>query len=493
MNQYKIWYLSAEVSPFAKTGGLGDVTGALPKSLKTRNHEVRLIMPKYKMINERKYILREVIRLKDIPVTLNGETKTVNVKSAFLPDSKVQIYFVEIPELFGRNGIYGDNLTGEDFKDNPQRFAYFCKAALETLKILSWRPDIIHCNDWHTAFVPIYLKSIFKNDQFFSGIKTVFTIHNFAFQGILSKDLAPVLDLDPEFYESGQTLDFNGKINLVKGAINCSDYITTVSETYAREISTDPKFGYGLEKELKKVSEKFAGIINGVDYTVWSPEHDKYIPFHFSSEDLSGKNQNKQALLTRANLPFEENTPVFGMISRITEQKGYGLLLQILEDLLQLELMVVILGTGDKKLESQLQKIQKKYPKKLSLNSAFDETLAHMVEAGSDFFLMPSSFEPCGMNQMYSLRYGTIPIIFKTGGLSETIQEIDAKEDNGNGFVFEKFNAKELLKAIRRGLRLYKNKDSWQKLIFRVMQEDHSWEKPADKYIETYKHILNQS
>jgi starch synthase len=492
MNQYKVWYIASEVSPFAKTGGLGDVTGAFPKSLKTRNHEVRLIMPKYKTINERKYILREVIRLKDIPVKLNDVTKTVNVKSAFLPDSKVQIYFVEMPDLFGRNGIYVDNATGKPFADNAQRFAYFCKAALETLKILSWRPDIIHCNDWHTALIPIYLKTLYRDDDFLKDIKTVFTIHNFAFQGIFGKELAPALDLDPELSQPGGNLEFGNSINLVKGAIHSADMITTVSETYAKEISTDPQFGYGLEKELQKHAQKFSGILNGVDYSVWSPENDKFIPFQFSAEDLKGKDQNKQALLTRVNLAAENRTPVFGMISRISEQKGYKILMDVMDDLLENDVRLIILGTGDKEIEKQLNKYQKKYPTKLSLNPAFDETLAHMVEAGADFFLMPSSFEPCGMNQLYSIKYGTIPIIFKTGGLADTIQEIDPKTENGNGIVFEKYSAKELIKALRRALRLFKNMDRWEQLQVRVMQEDHSWEKSTNKYLEGYEHILNQ-
>jgi starch synthase len=492
MNQYKIWYVASEVSPFAKTGGLGDVSGAFPKSLKTKNQEIRVIMPKYKIINERKYILREVIRLKDIPVTINNVTISINVKSAFLPDSKVQIYFVEIPEFFGRAGLYSDNATGKDYVDNAQRFAYFCKGALETLKILSWRPDIIHCNDWQTALIPLYLKTLYQSDEFFRDIKTVFTIHNFAYQGVFKSKSSVSLDIDESLVEKDGPLELFGNLNLIKGAINYSDWITTVSETYAKEISSDKNFGYGLEKALQKRSKNYSGILNGVDYNVWSPLTDKFIPFKYSSEDISRKAQNKQALLTRVNMEYDEGIPVIGMISRIVEQKGFQLLIQALESLVELNFQLIVLGTGDKKLEKQLQSWQRRFPKKISLSTAFDETLAHMVEAGADIFLMPSSYEPCGMNQMYSLKYGTIPIVFKTGGLADTITEIELEQNTGNGFVFEKYTAKELTKTIKKALRIYKKKDFWTELQLRVMQEDYSWDLPTEKYHEIYSRILGE-
>ncbi len=492
MDQYKIWYVASEVSPFAKTGGLGDVTGAFPKELKNKNHEVRVIMPKYKTINERKYILREVIRLKDIPVTINGVTKTINVKSAFLPDSKVQIYFIEIPEFFGRNGIYTDQATGKDFEDNAQRFAYFCKGALETLKILSWRPDIIHCNDWQSALVPIYLKTLYKEDEFLGGIKSVYTIHNLAYQGIFDKSLAPELDLDENLISDDHTVGHNGQINLMKGAIKNADWVTTVSKTYAAEITSDEKYGYGLQNFLKEKKNKFTGIVNGVDYNVWSPDTDKFIPFKFNSEKMEGKEQNKQAVLTRVNIPYDPKVPVLGMISRVVEQKGYKILLEAMDELMALDVQVIILGTGDKELEKELKKYQTKYSGKISINAAFDETLAHMVEAGSDMFLMPSAFEPCGMNQMYSLKYGTLPIVYKTGGLADTITEINIEEKTGNGIMFEKFTGKELLRAIKRALKYYKKTDVWQEMRLRLMEQDFSWVKPAEEFLEIYNTLLEE-
>jgi len=493
MDQFKVWYLASEVSPFAKTGGLGDVTGSFPKALKSNNQEIRVIMPKYKSINERKYVLREVIRLKDIPVTINGVTRTINVKSAFLPDSKVQIYFIEIPEYFGRSGLYTDNATGKDFTDNAERFAFFCKGALETLKILSWRPDIIHCNDWQTALIPYYLHTVYKDDDFLRGIKTIFTIHNFSYQGIFKKNVAPTLEIQPEEIEESGTFENEGKLNLLKGAINYSDQITTVSDTYAKEISTKKEFGYGLESVLQKKSKTFSGILNGVDYTVWSPSADKQIPFKYTEEDMEGKNQNKQALLTRVNLKHQDDVPVIGMISRIVEQKGFSLLLEAMNQLMELNVQLVILGTGDKKIEKQVLSAQRKYSGKISLNQAFDETLAHMIEAGSDIFLMPSAYEPCGMNQMYSLKYGTIPIVYNVGGLAETITEFNPEDNSGNGFVFEKYTAKDLIRAVKRALKIYKKNELWNELRLSAMQEDFSWDRSAKEYLDLYVKMLEES
>jgi starch synthase len=493
MNQFKVWYLASEVSPFAKTGGLGDVTGAFPKALKSNNQEIRVIMPKYKSINERKYVLREVIRLKDIPVTINDVTRTMNVKSAFLPDSKVQIYFIEIPEYFGRSGLYTDSSTGKDFQDNAERYAFFCKGALETLKILSWRPDIIHCNEWQTALAPYYLHTVYKDNEFLKGIKTVFTIHNFSYQGIFNKNVAPKLEIQPEDIEENRAFENSGRLNLLKGAIIYSDQITTVSETYAREISTQKEFGYGLETVLQKKSKSFSGILNGVDYSVWSPSSDKQIPFKFTEEDMDGKKQNKQALLTRVNLKYQEDVPVLGMISRIVEQKGFFLLLEALTQLMELNLQLIILGTGDKKIEKKILSFQKKYPGKISLNQTFDETLAHMIEAGSDIFLMPSAYEPCGMNQMYSLKYGTIPIVHNVGGLSETIEEYNPVDKSGNGFVFEKYTAKDFMRAVKRALKFYKKHDIWNELQQSGMQEDFSWDRSAKKYLDLYMTLLGES
>jgi starch synthase len=489
MNQLKIWYVSSEVYPFAKTSILGDITGSFPKSIKTKNHEIRVIMPKYKTINERKYILREVIRLRDIPVTIDGDTKIVNVKSAFLPDSKVQIYFVEIQDYFGRVGLYTDNKTGKEYADNAQRFAYFCKAALETLKILSWKPDIIHCNDWQTAFVPIYLKTMYKDDDFLQQIKTVFTIHDLQNQGIIKKNPGLGLDFDTLAAAKDGPFDDAGNVNLLKGGLYYSDWITTVSKTYAKQIFENDKYSYGLSKFLKSRASKFTGILNGVDYGVWSAPSDKYIPFPYSPDKIEIKEQNKHALLTRINLKYKENYPVIGIISPLYEEKGIALILQEIKVLLQLNIQFVVLGIGDKKYEKDFQDLQNKYPDKINFNSTFDETVVHMVIAGSDFLLMPAFYEPCGMLQMYGLKYGTIPIVHKTGGLSETIQELDLEKNKGNGFVFEKHNIRDLVRSIKKALKLYKKPDQLKETRIRIMREDFSWEMSTEQYIDIYNQI----
>jgi starch synthase len=490
MDQLKIWYVSSEVYPFAKTSVLADVTGSFPKSLKTRNHEIRVVMPKYKTINERKYILREVIRLRDIPVTINGETKIVNVKSAFLPDSKVQIYFVEIQDYFGRVGLYVDNKTGKEYTDNAKRFAFFCKAALETLKILSWKPDIIHCNDWQTAFIPIYLKTIYKDDDFLQQIKTVFTIHDLQYQGIVKKNTGLGLDFNYFATDKEGPMDEAENFNLLKGGVYCSDWITTVSKSYAKQVMDNDKYSFGLSKFLKSRGPKFSGILNGVDYSVWSPQSDKYIPFQYSADKIEIKEQNKQALLTRINLKYKENNPVLGFISPLSEEKGISLVLKDIKSLLQLNLQFVILGIGDKKFEKDFQDLQNRYPDKINFNSTFDETVVHMVIAGSDFLLMPAMYEPCGMIQMYGYKYGTIPIAYKTGGLADTVQEIDLEKNKGNGFVFEKYNYKDLERSVKKALKLFKKTDQLKETRIRIMREDFSWEASTEQYIDIYNEIV---
>ncbi len=324
MSSMKILYLASEVSPFAMAGGLADVTGALPKALKGSNHEIRMMIPKYKFINERKYVLREVIRLRDIPVTINGKTEMANVKSAFLPDSKVQIYLIDVGDYFNRPGIYIDHKTKKPYPDNAERFAYFSKAAIETLKILSWQPDLIHCNDWQTSFVPVYLKTLYLNDPFLKGIKTIFTIHNLSSQGEFDMDVAKQIEFDQSQVKEGGMFYKDGKLNLTKGCIHFSDFITTVSETYANEIIDDENIGLGLGKLLDEKGDRFEGILNGADYSVWNPETDKLIPNTFSAEDLSGKLENKKALLLRSGLEFKEDVPLIGIISKITERNGLG-------------------------------------------------------------------------------------------------------------------------------------------------------------------------
>lgn len=492
MKQSKVLYLASEVAPFAKSGGLADVTGALPKALKLENQEIRIMMPKYKFINERKYVLREVIRLKEIPVTLNGKTEIANVKSAFLPDSKVQIYFIEISDFFARPGIYHDPKTNEPYEDNAERFAYFAKAAMETLKILSWQPDLIHCNDWQTSYVPVYLKTIYQNDLFFKGVKTIYTIHNLSNQGDFDVSKAKKIDFDESQVKEGGMFYKDGKLNLTKGAIYFSDFITTVSENYANEIISNEKIGYGIGPLLEEIGEKFEGIINGVDYGVWSPEDDKLIPQNYSVEDLSGKNENKKALLQRLGLEYHPEIPLIGMISRVTEQKGFDLLVEALPELMKLNIQMCILGDGDPSLVESIAGIQKKHSQKFSLNVTFDEKMAHLIEAGSDLYLMVSKYEPCGLNQIYSLRYGTIPIVSNVGGLVDTVEDIDTKTGDGTGFIIEELSPAGIISSVKKAIEFIKNQELLETVRKRIMEEDFSWEYSAKHYVEIYERVVNE-
>ncbi|MDZ7372509.1 MAG: glycogen synthase GlgA [candidate division KSB1 bacterium] len=488
-NVYNILYVSPEVAPFAKTGGLADVAGALPKALKEMGHDIRIMMPKYGCISERKYVLREVIRLREIPVRLGQRQYVVSAKSAFLPDAKVQVYFVDYPPYFDRDSLYVNPSTGQDWSDNPERFALFCRAVIEVLKVLHWQPDVIHCNDWQTALIPAYLKTRLQGDPFFAKVSTLLTIHNLAYQGVFDASVAEVIDLPPELFQPGGPLEFYGKVNFLKAGIVYADAISTVSEKYAEEIQTE-EFGAGLDGVLRQRAADIHGILNGVDYTVWNPETDEFIPHKYSASDLSGKLRDKEALLTHVGLAFRPDVPVIGMISRLAEQKGFDILAEAMDSILAMDVQMVLLGTGDPKYHKIFEKFAKKYPSKLSVNLRFDEPLAHLIEAGSDMFLMPSRYEPCGLNQIYSLRYGTIPIVRATGGLADTIQDFDPETGRGNGFVFQEYSAAALLDAIGRALKVYQDRTTWTKLVKNAMRQDFSWQASARKYVALYKKLI---
>jgi starch synthase len=340
MTPLKICYVSSEVVPFAKTGGLADVAGALPVALKDKEHDVRVMMANYKSINERKFVLREVIRLKEVSVTLDGVTKIVDGKTAFLPNSKVHVYFLHIPEYFDRKELYIDPQTGKDFKDNAERFAFFSKATLETLKLLYWQPDIIHCNEWQTALIPFYLKTLYKDDEFFKNTKTVLTLHNLAYQGIFPLEKAKKIEIPEEYIKSGREFEFSGKLNLLKGGILFADVLNTVSEKYAEEITSGPEFGFGFEKILASRKKDLVGILNGVDYENWSPDTDHLIPQNYSLNSLKDKIKNKTVLCKQNNLEFKEETPVIGIISRLTDQKGFDLIEKVSNELMQMDLQI---------------------------------------------------------------------------------------------------------------------------------------------------------
>jgi starch synthase len=463
----KILFCSSEVVPFAKTGGLADVAGALPKALAKKGADVKITMPLYKNIKPKS-----------------------NTPLAHTPVAKnVDCLFIENDSFFNRDGLYGTSLG--DHPDNLERFAFYCMKTLALMKDIDFQPDIIHCNDWQSALIPVYLKSIFRDDSFFKKAKTVFTIHNLAYQGVFAENEFNKIGIDRSLFGI-QGLEFYGKVNLLKGALIFSDHLTTVSPTYAREIQTK-EFGCGLEGVLYERRNNLSGILNGLDYDIWNPQVDSLIFEKFSSDDLSGKAKNKQLLQKQSGLAVDKSIPLFGMISRLAEQKGLDLLAKTIEQLMKLNIQVIILGTGEKYYHDLLGAMAKKYPRKLSLNLKFDDKLAHSIYAASDIFLMPSRYEPCGLGQLISLKYGTIPLVFKTGGLADTIEDFDEKRGCGNGFVFDEYDPEVFFETIKRSIDTYRIKELWKELVLAAFACDFSWENSAKHYLDLYKRIMTNA
>jgi len=484
-----VLFLSSEVEPFAKTGGLADVAGALPPALKRLGAEVRVMMPRYGSIKERVHKLHEMIRLKEIPVPVGSRSRVASVKSAFLAhgQEKVQVYFIENKALFGRKGLYVHPESQEPYRDNDVRFAFFSRSVFEILKHMRWAPDIIHCNDWHTGLVPAYLRTIYAGDPFFKHTRTVLTIHNMAYQGEFPPASFAATGL-PEEPEIQAALTAHGKVNYLKSGLVYAHALTAVSERYAEEICSGPEFGYGLEDVARERGRDLTGILNGADYLQWDPEHDPLIPHRYGIRTLDLKRENKKALVQKMGLTYSPTTPVVGMVSRLATQKGFDLIGECLEELMALDLQLVVLGTGEKEYHELFTRAAKKHPGKLAVALRFDNGLAHLIEAGSDMFLMPSRYEPCGLNQLYSLRYGTVPIVRATGGLADTVE--DFKGTTGTGFVFERYDSRELLNAVQRAVAAYANEADWLKIMKAGMAKDFSWEASARKYMQTYRSVL---
>ncbi|MEO8167182.1 MAG: glycogen synthase GlgA [bacterium] len=485
----QVLFLSSEVEPFAKTGGLADVSGALPHTIYNLGQEVRIMLPRYGSIKGTPSKLHDMIRLQGIDVPIGDKILKANVKSSFILGAftKVQVYLLDNPELFARPGIYINPETKKPYADNDVRFIFFCRGVLEMLKKMGWQPDIIHCNDWHTALVPAFLKTLYKDDKFYKKTKTVFTIHNLAYQGEFPKTTFAKTLLPPE---SEEDLTHNGKVNFMKAGLVYSDVITTVSAKYAEEIRTSEEYGCGLQDILQKRKSRLYGITNGIDIETWDPAKDELIPqkYDFKSYDL--KSENKRALLAKMKLVYNEKIPLIGIVSRLADQKGFDLLDEIFDDLMKLDIQLIVLGVGERKHHKFLEKAAKKYPAKFAVALRFDPELAHWIEAGSDMFLMPSRYEPCGLNQLYSLKYGTVPIVRATGGLDETVEQVDAAKGTGTGFKFEQYNGKEFLKAIQQAVKVYADQQAWRKIVKNGMSKDFSWEVSAKKYIQVYRKLL---
>jgi starch synthase len=475
----RIVLVASEGVPFSKTGGLADVAGALPKALAAAGHNVEVILPRYRMTKPGK-------------VLAHGKSLTLPLSSGFkyaaMQDggelAGARFLLVECPEFFDREGLY--QVNGEDHPDNHLRFAAFSLAALEYLKREDTPPDIIHCHDWQTALVPIYLRNLYQGDPFFEKTGVVFTIHNLGYQGQFPPHYLPQISLHAGLFTM-DGLEFYGKVNLLKGGIVFSDFITTVSRKYAEEIQT-PEFGYGLEGVLRTRADRLQGIVNGVDYEAWDPATDKLIPAPYSPADLKGKQLSKKALLEMMGIPQPVlDRPIIGIVSRFAAQKGFDLIAEILEQLMEMDLYTVALGTGEPHYEELFRNMAAKYPDKFLVKVAYDNTLAHQIEAGADMFLMPSRYEPCGLNQIYSMKYGTVPVVRATGGLDDTVEPFDGK--NGTGFKFSEYASAPLLATIRQAVETYRQPKLWQRLMLNDMRKDFSWESSAKRYVKIFQEV----
>jgi starch synthase len=488
-----ILFVSSEVEPFAKTGGLADVSSALPKAVKDLGHEIRIMMPRYRFIGERKFRLHDIIRLHGIPIPVGNSNELGNVKSSFINNlkEKVQVYFLDNANYFGRDGIYQSPTTKKDYKDNDERFIFFCRGVIETLKRLGWQPDIIHCNDWQAGLIPAYLKTMYSTDPFFKSMKTVFTIHNMGYQGAFSKESFVKSNLPEELFRPNG-VEAYGNFNFLKTGLLFSDVITTVSEKYADEICTSPEIGAGLNGLLLTRRKDLHGILNGIDYQIWNPATDEFCFRKYDVKSIEAKVDNKRALLTKFGLEFSENCPVIGMISRLADQKGFDLLFEIIEDIIRLDVQFVMLVAGEREYEKKIEALQKKHSKRIAVVIGYDNEVAHLIEAGTDMFLMPSKYEPCGLNQMYSMRYGTVPVVRATGGLDDTVEDYTGN-GKGTGFKFEKYDSKELMKIIQRALKVFQQPEEWKRLMRNGMMQDFSWENSARKYINLYKELLRHN
>ncbi len=484
MEKLKILLTASEIVPFAKTGGLADVAGALPKALEKLGHDVTVVMPRYYSIN--RHSLEHVPGPLGVPMGPMGEL-WAGVYRSTLPNSNVPIYFMDYEIFYGRSGLYTDE-NGFSYTDNDNRFVFLSKAAFQLCKKIGYSPDIIHAHDWHTAAQCVLRNTRFAAEAEFENSATVLTIHNLQHQGLFYKGVMDVMEVGWEHYTPYELEAMNG-VNLLKGGIAHADAITTVSKKYAEEIQT-PEFGFGLEDHIRAHSHRLTGILNGVDYNEWSPDVDTFTAARYDVEDMSGKAQCKADLQKRFALPQRDDLPVIGFVGRFAEQKGIGLIAGAIQDLLQLPAQYVFLGTGEKWAEGFFSDITSRHPDRFACHIGYSNELAHIIEAGSDLFLMPSLFEPCGLNQIYSLRYGTLPIVRATGGLDDTIDNYDATNGTGTGFKFWSATPDALYHTVRWAVETFKGHDDFRAMQKRAMKKRFDWERSAKQYIDVYRKAM---
>jgi starch synthase len=485
----KIAFVSSEAVPFVKTGGLADVAGALPKALQNLGCEVSVFIPKYSNIDDSHFDIQYRDDIGEMLINVAGEIRAVKIYQSKLPDSDVSIILIDCPYYFHRGNVYTND------EDEDERFILFCKGVLEVMRFENYAPDIIHCNDWQTGLIPLYIKDNYKKERVFSKTKTLFSIHNIGYQGRFPKSTIRKADLNEIYFFSEGPVEIKDSFSFLKTGIWFADIITTVSETYSKEILT-PEYGSGLENILILRRNSLFGILNGVDYNNWDPAHDTYIPFNYSSLDLSGKLKNKKYLLNYFNLKFDENIPLLGIVSRLSGQKGFDIFAEALPELIKLNAQWIIIGNGEEKYENLFKSLATNFPNKVASFIGFNVELSHQLEAGADLFVMPSHYEPCGLTQIYSLKYGTVPVVRKTGGLADTIQDWDELSyqgsDAGNGFSFYDYSGYALYTSVKRGLDTFPFKSTWEKIQQNGMSKDFSWDKSAKKYVELYNKLISR-
>ena len=486
MDDLRILLCSPEIAPYAKTGGLADMAAALPEALKELGCDIRLFMPLYHCARDKAVPLKPIAQ--QIPLLIGNRTYHCNLWET-VSAGGIPVYLLEKEEFFDRDHLYG--IHGKDYEDNAERYIAFCQAVFPLCSHLSWFPNILHLHDWQAALVSAYWFHNWRYDPALSRTKTVFTIHNLAYQGIFPATHFALTHL-PLHAFAMEGLEFWGNCNFLKAGVIYSDALTTVSPRYSQEIQR-PEFGSGLDGLIKDRRDKLVGILNGADYKIWNPETDPLIPARYDARNLSGKAVCKKRLLAELGFPKTNvNYPLLGMITRLVPQKGLDLFREVLDQLLSLNVSVVVLGTGDPPIEQWLKAKAEQVPGKLQVHLKFDERLAHLIEAGADLFLMPSRFEPCGLNQMYSLRYGTIPVVHATGGLDDSIVDVMLNPQTGTGFKFYQYTAFDFLYTTRSALELFQAKEKWLKLQQRAMAEDFSWGRSARSYLDLYRKLLDQ-
>jgi len=485
-----VCFVCSELVPFSKTGGLGDVTAALSGVLHRAGHELRVFSPFYSTVKTSGHRFTPVEELQDLELTLGDRRYAYTVFRTRLPGSgseereDLEVYLIYCPDLYRRDTIYTSD------PDEPLRFAFLCRATLECLARLRWTPDLFHLHDWHTGLLPLYLKTGYGRERSFAEAKTLLTIHNIGYQGNFDAEVVKALDLADHAHRLDPDQRHPGRISFLETGVREADLLTTVSRTHAEEIQT-PEYGFGLDPLLRERSDRLVGVVNGIDERVWNPAEDDHSPYRYSIEDLSGKTRNKRHLCEELELPVEEDVPLLGIVSRLTSQKGFDLTRDSLPEFLERgDLRLVALGTGEPEIEELFRGLERRFPDHARFLNTYSEPWAHRIEAAADLFLMPSRYEPCGLNQMYSQKYGTIPVVRKTGGLADTVEPWNPDTGEGTGVVFDHADSQAVRWALGFALEIWRHPEQWRRLQRNAMAQDFSWERRGKEYLELYRRLV---